>query len=258
MPCQPPPRLDPPSTLLAPLPPHTTPFFSPACRSSSYASLSTRQYANAFNLPLSLDTSSVSDMAYMFQVRLARTLPARLDPPSTLLAPLPPHATPSFRPHAAPFPSYASLLDSAVRGCVQPAAVLRHFQRHLHALHVLCALRACPATTSTVGPSQRTACAAAAPRPGPHVALFLCFPFDCGRVQTHCPPQTSSSSVVHGRAIPSLTIVSQMGFLEALGPAWVHAHRRRHQRRQRRPTLQVRRQGRRRTTANGSVTLKAT
>ena len=39
-------------------------------------SVSTAQMAIAFNQPLSLDTSSVTSMAYMFQVRLARALPA--------------------------------------------------------------------------------------------------------------------------------------------------------------------------------------
>jgi len=35
-------------------------------------SLPTRQSASAFNQPLSWDTSSVTDMRYMFQVRFAR------------------------------------------------------------------------------------------------------------------------------------------------------------------------------------------
>ena len=40
----------------------------------SYALLSTRQVASAFNQPLSFDTSSVTDMGYMFYVRSARAL----------------------------------------------------------------------------------------------------------------------------------------------------------------------------------------
>ena len=48
----------------------------PARRPSSYASLLTRQYASSFNQPLSLDTSSVTDMTYMFMVRSGRALPA--------------------------------------------------------------------------------------------------------------------------------------------------------------------------------------
>ena len=44
----------------------------PACRSFYYASLSTRQGARAFNQPLRLDTSSVTSMLGMFDVRSAR------------------------------------------------------------------------------------------------------------------------------------------------------------------------------------------
>eukprot|EP00964_Phaeocystis_antarctica_P076119 scaffold47039_cov54-Phaeocystis_antarctica.AAC.4 len=60
---------------LAP-PPHT-----PSCasrlapRPASHALLSTRQTAYAFNQPLSFDTSSVTNMRYMFYVRSARALP---------------------------------------------------------------------------------------------------------------------------------------------------------------------------------------
>ena len=39
---------------------------------SWYASLWTRQDTTAFNQPLSFDTSKVTNMAYMFQVRSAR------------------------------------------------------------------------------------------------------------------------------------------------------------------------------------------
>ena len=65
------------SLLLAPptTPPHP-PACLPACRPSSYASLSTRQSASAFNQPLSFDTSSVTDMEWMFHVRSARALPS--------------------------------------------------------------------------------------------------------------------------------------------------------------------------------------
>ena len=41
---------------------------------ASHALPSTRQYASAFNQPLSFDTSSVTDMRYMFFVRSARAL----------------------------------------------------------------------------------------------------------------------------------------------------------------------------------------
>ena len=41
---------------------------------ASHAHLSTRQGAFEFNQPLNFDTSNVTNMAYMFQVRSARAL----------------------------------------------------------------------------------------------------------------------------------------------------------------------------------------
>ena len=123
----------------------------PPPRSASYALLSTRQGALAFNQPLSLafDTSSVTDMSYMFSVRArsACALPPSQAPvgPSPS-APLPPPlSTPSrlptrtsTRPACAP-----SFRLSAVCESVQPAAELRHVQRHKHVGHVPRALAAC-------------------------------------------------------------------------------------------------------------------
>ena len=61
---------------LAPPLPHALP--PPAARTSprmpSHALPSTRQYADAFNQPLSFDTSSVTNMLGMFSVRSARAL----------------------------------------------------------------------------------------------------------------------------------------------------------------------------------------
>ena len=54
--------------------------------------------------------------------------------------PHPPACLPACRPS-----SYAAALYSAERVRVQPAAELRHVQRHRHAEHVWGALRACPA-----------------------------------------------------------------------------------------------------------------
>jgi len=71
------------------------------------ALLSTRQGASAFNQPLSLDTSKVTTMQSMFNVRSARAL----RPPSLktglpracrLIAPPPPHAFPPPGAHLAP------------------------------------------------------------------------------------------------------------------------------------------------------------
>ena len=47
----------------------------PTPRLASYALLSTRQHARAFNQPLSFDTSSVTTMYYTFYVRSAHALP---------------------------------------------------------------------------------------------------------------------------------------------------------------------------------------
>ena len=76
-----------------------SPASRPAWRPSSYASLCTRQNT-AFNQPLSFDTSSVTAMDGMFQVR-SRALPAAstVVSPCALLAPPPP---PPPGPHVAP------------------------------------------------------------------------------------------------------------------------------------------------------------
>ena len=58
-----------------------------------YALLSTRQYASAFNQPLSVDTSSVTDMRYMFSVRSA----LRLAPCYPQSGPSPVHASAMHR-----------------------------------------------------------------------------------------------------------------------------------------------------------------
>jgi len=65
----------PPCMPLAPPPPHALPPPGARPRPASHAPLpSTRQRANAFNQPLSFDTSKVTDMTYMFYVRSARAL----------------------------------------------------------------------------------------------------------------------------------------------------------------------------------------
>ena len=168
------------------------PAFRPAPRPASYALVSTRQYATAFNQPLSFDTSrvtnmgamfygasvfnqplsfdtsSVTSMDSMFLVRSARALnphaPAlsRSLPPCMPLAP-PPNALTPPGPHRFPHRMTASHdrivcppFDSAESGGVQPAAEPRHAQRHTHGQNVLRALRACPGRPL--------------PPPGPHLA----------------------------------------------------------------------------------------
>ena len=60
-------------------------------------SLVTRQYASAFNQPLSLDTSSVTDMGSMFYVRSARALPSASTVGASLLLAPPTHPHPPSR-----------------------------------------------------------------------------------------------------------------------------------------------------------------
>ena len=84
----------------------------------------------------------------------------------------PPSRLPTRIPR--PAPGMRSFRLSAVRVGVQPAAELRHLQRHGHALHVLCALRACPAPDLQSSPLLYAACAAVANHlrpPDLHLAL---------------------------------------------------------------------------------------
>ena len=90
--------------------PSPQPSIWPAPRPSSHALLSTRQRAWAFNQPLSFDTSSVTDMRDMFDVRSPRVYPATTPRVgSSACAPLAPAAAlrPSFRAfRPAPRPAY--------------------------------------------------------------------------------------------------------------------------------------------------------
>ena len=144
-----------------------------------------RQYASAFNQPLSFDTSSVTDMGNMFYVRsypcpapnlqssspplhtACTAIARRLPPPGTLLRA--PHRMPSF-------------LLSAESVGVQPAAELRHLARHRHVQHVLRALLPVPCSHSAVEPSPARclhAVAPAASRLQARISLpIVCPPFD--------------------------------------------------------------------------------
>ena len=196
------------STLHAPPPPHAL----PARISPFLLSFFTRQSASAFNQPLSLDTSSVTNMFGMFQVRFTRALPSA----STVGAFL--HAVCAAAAALAPsrLSARTSFLlcfpfHSAERVGVQPVAELGHVQRHDHVSHVLGALYACPTLSLH---SRRPSCTlhapprAAAPRPPAsqpacHPPPML--PVLLRRAQAGCPTRTSSSSVVRGRATPRLT-----------------------------------------------------
>ena len=101
------PRALPSAVPLAPSPPRTalSPPARPARPPASYTHLATRQDAENFNQPLTLDTSKVTTMMGMFGVRaLAPTSPAEspswmplAPPPRTALSHLPARTSPSPR-----------------------------------------------------------------------------------------------------------------------------------------------------------------
>eukprot|EP00964_Phaeocystis_antarctica_P007052 scaffold3824_cov58-Phaeocystis_antarctica.AAC.1 len=151
--------------------PPADPYTSPC---TAFPPFDSRQTASAFNQPLSFDTTSVTTMFYMFGVRsspypapnlqpisLLCTLRAwcgRPPPPACRLVYLAPHHIPSFR-------------LSAGRGCVQPAAELRHLQCHHHEPHVRGALLPVPCPRSAVEPSLAHCLhRGRPPPPGPHLA----------------------------------------------------------------------------------------
>ena len=124
-----------------------------------------RQSASAFNQPLSFDTSSVTDMQQMFRVRSTPVLPPICSRASTAhWTPSPPSTGPHPRP-AHHMPSVRLSAGRVVVG-VQPAAGLRHVQRHEHALHVRGALHAC--SVPNLQSSLHCTLDAVTPSAGPH------------------------------------------------------------------------------------------
>ena len=113
------------------------------------------QRASAFNQPLSFDTSSVTDMSYMFVVRCSTCPTPNLQTSPSLHAAFTIHHCRPARHLPPPGPQPASHRMpssrlSAGRVGVQPAAELRHLQRHNHELHVLRALLPAPCPISAV------------------------------------------------------------------------------------------------------------
>jgi hypothetical protein len=150
-----------------------------------------RQNANAFNQPLSFDTSKVKNMYGMFYVRSARALrppspesgPPRACRACASTASHPPASRRAPRP-ASPAPPF----DSAAIDDVQPAAEPQHLHGYEHVRHVQRALRACPGPEALSRAfAVHAACAAAAShppasRPAPHPT-------------SHAPPFDSAARV---------------------------------------------------------------
>ena len=147
----------------------------PASRSTprpiSSALLSTRQRAEEFNQPLSFDTSRVTDMRSMLRVHFARVSCSHTDSsralPCTLHARPPPHrpsSPPPRPPTAAPHRMAPFCLAAGSEG-IQPAAKLRHVQRHRNGRNAQGAPpRLYPAPRFQSSLSSHAACADAAAR----------------------------------------------------------------------------------------------
>eukprot|EP00964_Phaeocystis_antarctica_P045733 scaffold26342_cov63-Phaeocystis_antarctica.AAC.1 len=136
------------------------PYTSPRTACPSFVS---RQNTRAFNQPLSFDTSSVTDMGYIFKVRYSPCPAPNLQsrPPLHTGRRRPCLLARSLAPHRmAPFQL------SAARVGVQPAAELRYLQRHNRVPDVFRALLpACPAPNLQLRPLLHAACAAVVRRP---------------------------------------------------------------------------------------------
>ena len=149
----------------------------PARRLSGYASFSTRQWASAFNQPLSFDTSSVTTMQSMFNVRSAPPYPqpaqSRLFLHTARAAagsPTPSH--PVCRPS-----SYASFFTwQRASAFDQPLSLDTPRVVSMYGMFRVRSARALP-SSSTVGPSQHAGCTVAAShallRPCPHPIPLL-------------------------------------------------------------------------------------
>eukprot|EP00964_Phaeocystis_antarctica_P069243 scaffold42036_cov45-Phaeocystis_antarctica.AAC.2 len=133
-----------------------------------------RQTASAFNQPLSFDTSSVTTMYAMFWVR-SSPCPAPIlqsSPPLHAACTAAARRLPPPGPHTFPLHRMPSVRLSAVHAGVQPAAELRHLQRHEHAIHVLRALLPLPCPQSAVESSPAPPFSAICRPPSPQLAPF--------------------------------------------------------------------------------------
>ena len=177
---------------LAPPPLHALPPPGPAPHSASYAPLSTRQQAYAFNQPLSFDTSSVTTMKNMFDVRSARVpwaqpsqsslprachlrhrRPHALPPPGPNLAP---HRMPSFR-----LGQQASAFNQPLTFDTSKVATMQQM------FHVRSARALWPPSFQSGPPPMQAACRLHPmpfPPPGPRTSpRIACPPFDSAERQ---------------------------------------------------------------------------
>ena len=184
------------------------------------AALSTRQYASAFNQPLSFDTSEVTTMWGMFFVRsalglcptCARTVPC-LHQRHRHRA-LPPLDSATRGPHTSPRTARRPLLTR--QGAVsfnQPLSFNTSKVTSMWGMFGVCAPSACAAADALPPLPPCT--------PRPQHTLYGCAstPFRLGSLRP-CPMRTSSSSVARGRAprpLPLLAATTQIGGREA---AW--------------------------------------
>ena len=160
--CAPPPR-----TALSPPGPHLP--------LASYAHLATRQYASAFNQPLTLDTSKVTIMEYMFWVRTLAPTSSREPFPAVPLEQ--PPRTPPLTSRPAPRP------------CFVPPAPRPDFDIHMPSPSG--ALSPCPALNLQPDPLPCLLIASSRPHLPVHAPPCILSPsLRLGRRQTPYPMKT--------------------------------------------------------------------
>ena len=127
----------------------------PRTSHSIHPPFDSRQGALQFNQPLTFDTSSVTHMEDMFEVRFARSTPPPPAPPEAMSPALPVHL-----PHLAPRCEHA-----LIRPCgPQPSPLISCHLNEQHMLLLCAALYIAPTAHSRLRP---------APRPRSYIALLL-------------------------------------------------------------------------------------
>ena len=161
---------DPPCTLRAPPPPPRPPAPSPGV-SPSMCLRVTRQDASAFNQPLSLDTSRVTNMHYMFKVRPPRAIwPQSPLGPSvhTACTATTLHALPSLSPSVPPS-TCVCVTRQGASAFNQPLSFDTSSVTEMRGMFRVRPPRACRAPQCPIGSSVHAVCTATAPhRPRAH------------------------------------------------------------------------------------------